>query len=87
MHVERHTAQRVAIARAIATGPSILLADEPTGNLDSKNGEAVMDLLKELHMAGATICRVTHDARYASHAARTIHLFDGRVVEESVAVV
>jgi putative ABC transport system ATP-binding protein len=67
--------------------PSILLADEPTGNLDSKNGEAVMDLLRELHQAGATICMVTHDARYASHAARTIHLFDGRVVEESLAVV
>jgi len=79
--------QRVAVARAVCGEPSILLADEPTGNLDSKNGEAVMDLLKELHMAGATICMVTHDARYASHAARTIHLFDGRVVEESLAVV
>jgi len=77
--------QRVAVARAVCGEPSILLADEPTGNLDSKNGEAVMDLLKELHMAGATICMVTHDARYASHAARTIHLFDGRVVEESMA--
>ena len=77
--------QRVAVARAVAGDPAILLADEPTGNLDSKNGEAVMDLLKELHMAGATICMVTHDARYASHAARMIHLFDGRVVEESVA--
>ena len=77
----------VAIARALVNTPSILLADEPTGNLDSKNGEAVMDLLKELHMSGATICMVTHDARYASHAARTIHLFDGRVVEESVAAV
>ena len=77
--------QRVAVARAVAGSPSILLADEPTGNLDSKNGEAVMDLLKELHMAGATICMVTHDARYASHAERTIHLFDGRVVEESMA--
>jgi putative ABC transport system ATP-binding protein len=76
--------QRVAVARAVAGEPSILLADEPTGNLDSKNGEAVMDLLKELHRAGATICMVTHDARYASHAERTIHLFDGRVVEESV---
>jgi putative ABC transport system ATP-binding protein len=76
--------QRVAVARAVAGQPSILLADEPTGNLDSKNGEAVMDLLKELHRAGATICMVTHDARYASHAERTIHLFDGRVVEESV---
>ena len=79
--------QRVAVARAVCGEPSILLADEPTGNLDSKNGEAVMDLLKELHLAGATICMVTHDARYASHAARHIHLFDGRVVEESLAVV
>src|SRR6188508_1538771 len=77
--------QRVAVARAVCGEPSILLADEPTGNLDSKNGEAVMDLLKELHQSGATICMVTHDARYASHAARTIHLFDGRVVEESMA--
>ena len=77
--------QRVAVARAVCGEPSILLADEPTGNLDSKNGEAVMDLLRELHQAGATICMVTHDARYASHAERTIHLFDGRVVEESVA--
>jgi putative ABC transport system ATP-binding protein len=75
--------QRVAVARAVCGEPSILLADEPTGNLDSKNGEAVMDLLKELHEGGATICMVTHDARYASHAERTIHLFDGRVVEES----
>jgi putative ABC transport system ATP-binding protein len=77
--------QRVAVARAVCGEPSILLADEPTGNLDSKNGEAVMGLLSELHKAGATICMVTHDARYASHAERTIHLFDGRVVEESVA--
>ena len=77
--------QRVAVARAVCGEPSILLPDEPTGNLDSKNGEAVMDLLKELHSSGATICMVTHDARYASHAERTIHLFDGRVVEESVA--
>ena len=77
--------QRVAVARAVCGEPSILLADEPTGNLDSKNGEAVMDLLGELHKSGATICMVTHDARYASHAERTIHLFDGRVVEESVA--
>jgi putative ABC transport system ATP-binding protein len=76
--------QRVAVARAVGGQPSILLADEPTGNLDSKNGEAVMDLLRELHRGGATICMVTHDARYASHAERTIHLFDGRVVEESV---
>jgi len=77
--------QRVALARALATAPAILLADEPTGNLDSKNGEAVMDLLSELHQSGATICMVTHDARYAAHAKRTIHLFDGRVVDESVA--
>jgi putative ABC transport system ATP-binding protein len=78
--------QRVAVARAVGGQPSILLADEPTGNLDSKNGEAVMELLRELHRAGATICMVTHDARYASHAERTIHLFDGRVVEESMGV-
>ena len=76
--------QRVAVARAVAGEPSILLADEPTGNLDSRNGEAVMELLSELHTSGATICMVTHDARYASHAERTIHLFDGRVVEEPV---
>jgi putative ABC transport system ATP-binding protein len=76
--------QRVAVARAVGGQPSILLADEPTGNLDSKNGEAVMELLKELHRGGATICMVTHDARYASHAERTVHMFDGRVVEESV---
>ena len=76
--------QRVAVARALVGQPSILLADEPTGNLDSKNGEAVMDLLKELHMSGATICMVTHDARYARHAARSIHLFDGRVVAEPI---
>jgi putative ABC transport system ATP-binding protein len=78
--------QRVAVARAESGEPSILLADEPTGNLDSKNGEAVMELLSELHTGGATICMVTHDERYASHAKRTIHLFDGRVVEESVPV-
>lgn len=77
--------QRVAVARAVCGEPSILLADEPTGNLDSKNGEAVMELLRELHRTGATICMVTHDERYASHAERTIHLFDGRVVEESLA--
>jgi len=76
--------QRVAVARALVGEPLILLADEPTGNLDSKNGEAVMDLLRELHRQGATICMVTHDPRYASYADRTIHLFDGRVVEESV---
>jgi putative ABC transport system ATP-binding protein len=79
--------QRVAVARALVGEPSILLADEPTGNLDSKNGEAVMGLLRELHRAGATICMVTHDPRYASHADRTIHLFDGRVVEESVEMI
>jgi len=77
--------QRVAVARAVGGEPAILLADEPTGNLDSKNGEAVMDLLAELHRTGATICMVTHDARYSAHARRTIQLFDGRVVEESVA--
>src|SRR5690348_11022589 len=76
--------QRVAVARAVAGQPLILLADEPTGNLDSVNGEAVMELLSELHAQGATICMVTHDQRYASHADRTVHLFDGRVVEESV---
>src|SRR6185436_16247401 len=75
--------QRVAVARAIVGKPLILLADEPTGNLDSKNGGAVMDLLKELHAEGATICMVTHDPRYASFADRTIHLFDGRIVEEN----
>ncbi len=74
--------QRVAVARAVAGGPSILLADEPTGNLDSTNGEAVMGLLRELHGEGSTICMVTHDPRYARHAERTIHLFDGRIVEE-----
>ena len=75
--------QRVAVARALAGSPSVLLADEPTGNLDSVNGEAVMNLLKELHQNGATICMVTHDPRYASWADRTIHMFDGRIVEES----
>ena len=74
--------QRVAVARAIVTEPSILLADEPTGNLDSANGDVVMDMLHDLHKTGATICMVTHDPRYASHAQRTVHLFDGRVVEE-----
>jgi putative ABC transport system ATP-binding protein len=74
--------QRVAVARAVAGEPSILLADEPTGNLDSTNGEAVMELLRELHQGGATICMVTHDARYARHAGRSVHLFDGKVVEE-----
>jgi putative ABC transport system ATP-binding protein len=74
--------QRVAVARAVAGDPLILLADEPTGNLDSVNGEAVMELLRELHRGGATICMVTHDPRYSAHADREIHLFDGRVVEE-----
>ena len=75
--------QRVAVARALAGEPSILLADEPTGNLDSANGEAVMNLLSELHRSGATICMVTHDPRYARYAERAIHLFDGRIVEET----
>jgi putative ABC transport system ATP-binding protein len=74
--------QRVAVARAVVGDPLILLADEPTGNLDSTNGDAVMELLRELHRNGATICMVTHDARFARHADRSIHLFDGRVVEE-----
>ena len=76
--------QRVAVARALSGDPLILLADEPTGNLDSANGEAVMNLLRELHQAGSTICMVTHDPRYSEFADRTIHLFDGRIVEESV---
>ena len=74
--------QRVAVARAIVGKPLILLADEPTGNLDSKNGNAVMDLMKELHDEGATICMVTHDPRYATEADRSVHLFDGQVVDE-----
>jgi putative ABC transport system ATP-binding protein len=78
--------QRVAVARALVGSPSVLLADEPTGNLDSANGEAVMDLLRELHRNGATICMVTHDPRYARFADRSIHLFDGRVVEEKMEV-
>jgi putative ABC transport system ATP-binding protein len=77
--------QRVAVARALAGNPSILLADEPTGNLDSRNANAVMDLLSELHREGATICMVTHDPRFARHADRGIHLFDGRIVTEDVA--
>jgi putative ABC transport system ATP-binding protein len=76
--------QRVAVARALAGSPAVLLADEPTGNLDSKNGEAVMDLLAELHKGGATIVMVTHDTRFARHAARSVHLFDGRIVEEQM---
>ncbi len=75
--------QRVAVARALAGRPAILLADEPTGNLDSANGEAVMDLLRELHGEGATICMVTHDPRYARMAERSVTLFDGRIVEET----
>jgi len=74
--------QRVAVARALAGEPAVLLADEPTGNLDSKNGEAVMDLLSALHREGATIVMVTHDNRFASRADRTVHLFDGRIVKE-----
>ena len=78
--------QRVAVARALVGRPSILLADEPTGNLDSRNGDAVMELLQGLHREGATICMVTHDQRFSRHADRTVHLFDGRVVEETVEV-
>ena len=78
--------QRVAVARAVAGDPAILLADEPTGNLDSTNGESVMGLLQELHKNGATICMVTHDVRYAQHADRSVNLFDGRVVDEQMAV-
>ncbi len=74
--------QRVAVARAVTGSPSILLADEPTGNLDSHNGKAVMDLLRDLHRDGATICMVTHDPRYAKHAERNVHLFDGKIVDE-----
>jgi putative ABC transport system ATP-binding protein len=89
-HRERHLPsqlsggqqQRIAVARAIAGEPLIVLADEPTGNLDSAHGEAVMDLLCELHSAGSTVCMVTHDPRYATYADRLIHLFDGQVVEE-----
>jgi putative ABC transport system ATP-binding protein len=77
--------QRVAVARAVAGDPAILLADEPTGNLDSTNGESVMDLLRELHRNGSTICMVTHDPRYAKHADREVDLFDGRVVDEQAA--
>ncbi|HEX9705861.1 MAG TPA: ABC transporter ATP-binding protein [Gemmatimonadales bacterium] len=77
--------QRVAVARAVGGDPAILLADEPTGNLDSANGGQVMELLRELHKGGATICMVTHDPRYALHAQRTIHLFDGRIVDERAA--
>ena len=72
--------QRVAVARALGGDPSVLLADEPTGNLDSKNGEAVMDLLRTVHESGATICMVTHDQRFESYAQRIVRLFDGEVV-------
>ena len=75
--------QRVAVARALAGEPAILLADEPTGNLDSKNGESVMELLVDLHRAGSTIVMVTHDPRFTRYADRTLHLFDGRIVEET----
>jgi putative ABC transport system ATP-binding protein len=78
--------QRVAVARALAGNPSVLLADEPTGNLDSTNGEAVMKLLGELHQNGSTICMVTHDPRYANFAERSIHMFDGRIVRQAAAV-
>ena len=76
--------QRVAVARALGGDPSILLADEPTGNLDSANGEQVMDLLRELHQGGATICMVTHDPRYATYADRSVQLFDGRLVTDNL---
>ncbi|HET6438877.1 MAG TPA: ABC transporter ATP-binding protein [Anaeromyxobacter sp.] len=75
--------QRVAVARAIAGKPALLLADEPTGNLDSRNGEAVMELLSELHREGSTVCMVTHDPRHARHAQREVQLFDGQVVSEA----
>ncbi len=78
--------QRVAVARALAGGPALLLADEPTGNLDSRNGEAVMELLRTLHKDGATICMVTHDPRFMQYADRTVHLFDGRIVDEAFAL-
>ncbi|HET7369243.1 MAG TPA: ABC transporter ATP-binding protein [Gammaproteobacteria bacterium] len=78
--------QRVAVARALVGEPSILLADEPTGNLDSASGEAVMELMDELHNAGATICMVTHDPRYATRAVRTIQLFDGQIVDEDITI-
>jgi putative ABC transport system ATP-binding protein len=84
-HLSGGEQQRVAVARALAGEPFILLADEPTGNLDSKNSEAVMELLAELHQEGATICLVTHDAHYANFAERTIHLLDGRIVNEDKA--
>ncbi len=78
--------QRIAVARAVVAEPSILLVDEPTGNLDSMNGKAVMDILRNLHEQGSTICMVTHDSRFADYAERSLHLFDGRIVDESVTV-
>ena len=75
----------MAIARALVGDPLILLADEPTGNLDSKNGEAGVEALRDLHEGGATICMVTHDVRYARHADRAIHLLDGRIIDETLA--
>ncbi|MBM3798078.1 MAG: ABC transporter ATP-binding protein [Acidobacteria bacterium] len=83
LQLSRGQQQRVAVARALVGDPLILLADEPTGNLDSKNGEAVMDLLRTLHEQGSTICMVTHDPRFSKYAERSVHLFDGRVVKES----
>jgi putative ABC transport system ATP-binding protein len=77
--------QHVGVARALAAKPAILLADEPTGNLDSRNGEAIMELLNELHAIGATICMVTHDERFAQNADRTVHLFDGCIVDDKAA--
>lgn len=77
--------QRVAVARALGGTPRILLADEPTGNLDSKNGAKVMDMLQELNNEGATICMVTHDERYNSIASRIVHLFDGKIIDETLA--
>jgi putative ABC transport system ATP-binding protein len=78
--------QRVAVARAVAGDPSVILADEPTGNLDSKNGDAVMGLLRELHAAGSTIAMVTHNSEYARQASRSINLFDGHLVAENSTV-
>ena len=78
--------QRVAAARAVVGDPLILLADEPTGNLDSTNGEAVMQLLRDLHAEGSTILMVTHDPRYSAYAERTIHLFDGRITDEEAEI-
>jgi putative ABC transport system ATP-binding protein len=75
--------QRVAVARALVGDPMILLADEPTGNLDSKNGDSVMELLRDIHQSGATICMVTHDPRYANHAERNVHLFDGKITQDA----